>query len=662
LEAGVQHDRDKGEGTPATPRDAAGDQLRSFIEYAPVAIAMFDNDMRYLAASRRWIEDYGLHGRLEGRSHYEVFPEIPPHWQEVHRRALAGEVCSKDEDRFERIDGTVHWERWDVRPWFAPDGGIGGILILTEDITRRKAAEEAVHLERERLRVSEDRYRAIFEAAPNPAVIIDARGTIMEINRVAPATFGYAPAELVGGNVSMLMPEAEARVHASYLKRYAETRESHIIGIGRVVPVRRKDGSIFPAELMITAWKDEQGAQLFCGALTDLTERENAGRMLAERQRLDAVGLLAGGVAHDFNNALAVILGNLELTESGLADPVARGRVGRALQAAKLASTMTRRLLALARNPEGEVQAISLNDVVREAMPLLDSLVTGQWKLRLNLAGDPWFTLVHPGEACSALLNLVSNARDSMAEGGSIEIATSNVCIGEAVGKSAPGDYVCLSVTDTGEGMPAEVLERVWEPFYSTKRAGRGTGLGLTTVRNLAEQTRGFARIASTVGQGTTVSLYLLRAAHAVPQMVEQAALPLGDGQTVLVVDDDDEVREATMKRLEVLGYAVREARSGEEAVTELQNDDAVDLVFTDVVMSGMSGYRLAGWIGDHRPRTRVVLTSGFPGEADAQARRDGPPVLYKPYTREQLARRIHQALAGARPADAETGDQPQKT
>ncbi len=644
------HNRDNGKATVGSPRDLAGDQFRGFIEYAPVAIAMLDHDMRYLAVSRRWIEDYGLHGRgIEGRSHYEIFPEIPEQWRDVHRRAMTGEVCSKDEDRFERADGTVQWLRWDVRPWFAPDGGIGGILILTEDITRRKEAEEAVRLERERLRVSEDRYRAIFEAAPNPAIIIDERGTITEINPAAGAAFGHTPAEMIGRNVSILMTEADALAHDSYLKRHAETGESHIIGIGRVVPVKRKNGSVYPAELTITAWKDEQGARLYCGTLTDLTERERSERMLAERQRLDAVGLLAGGVAHDFNNALAVILGNLELTEARLADPVARGRVGRALQAAKLASTMTRRLLALARNPEGDMQAVSLNDVVRESMPLLESLVTGQWMLRLKLAEDPWLTLAPPGDVCSALLNLASNARDAMAGGGSIEIATRNVHIEEAAGKSAPGDYVCLSVSDTGEGMSAEVLERVWEPFYSTKRAGRGTGLGLTTVRNLTEQTRGFARIESHVGQGTTVRLYLPRLVREAPAQVlaDRAALPFGDGQTILVVDDDDEVREAAMKRLEVLGYAVVEARTGEEAVTELEKDGAIDLVFTDVVMPGMSGYQLAEWIGTHRPRTRVVLTSGFPGEVSGEARRDGPPLLYKPYTREQLARCIHQALAG---------------
>ena len=168
------------------------DQLRSFVEHAPIAIAMFDREMRYLAASRRWIEDYGLHGRsVEGRSHYEVFPEVPQAWRDVHQRAMSGEICSSDEDKFERIDGTVQWLRWDARPWLRTDGSIGGILLFTEDITRRKIAEEEVRRDRERLRASDDRYRAIFESALSPIVLIDEQGTIQAVNQAMLAVFGY---------------------------------------------------------------------------------------------------------------------------------------------------------------------------------------------------------------------------------------------------------------------------------------------------------------------------------------------------------------------------------------------------------------------------------------------------------------------------------------
>jgi len=746
-------------------------QFRRFIQYAPVAIAMLDREMRYLAASQRWIDDYGLAGRrLEGVSHYEIFPEIPARWREVHQRALAGEACAADEDRFPRADGHVQWLRWDVRPWFDGEGTIGGILILTEDITARKLAEQAVGFERDKLasvidavgvgiviinpdgvielqneaasrildgknaasnwrevnahfemrdldggeipalrrplaraaagetvhdydavirnvetgvtrflrlgstpirdsagevalivlsisdlteirrserqlRASEDRYRAIFEAAPNTTVVIDQEGIVQAVNPAAFAMFGYGQDELLGRNVRILMPPAEAEAHDGHLRRYRETGKAAIIGIGRAVRAQRKNGEVFPAELTITEWTGESGEKLYCGTLADLTEHRLAEQAFAEAQRLEAVALLAGGVAHDFNNSLAVILGNLELAERRDLDPATRDLVERSLHAAQLAAAVTRRLLAFARTPEGAARTTSLNEVVRDDLPLLESLCVGS--VRLDLAEALWPVIAHPGEISSAVLNLAANARDAMPNGGVLAITTRNLHLDDAADHAA-GDYVCLSVADTGEGMSEEVLKRVWEPFFSTKQAGRGTGLGLTTVRNLVRQARGFARIASARGDGTTVSLYLPRARPEEREFVAAGPmlLPLGDGETILVVDDNDQVRETTMRRLEALGYAVREARSGDDAVHELAREPEVDLVFSDVVMPGRSGYEVARWVREHTPRVAVVLTSGFPAATGELAAGDSIALLHKPYTREQLARTVHQALA----------------
>jgi PAS domain S-box-containing protein len=761
----------------AENRNYADGQFRKLVDYAPVAIAMFDRDMRYIAASQRWIDDYGLAGRqLEGVSHYEIFPEIPERWREVHRRGLAGEICRAEEDRFERADGRVQWLLWDVRPWFDAEGRIGGILILTEDITARMLAEEAVRFERDKLasvidavdvgivlirpdgaielqnaaarrfladgpnilgswhevnahfemrdldgrdidlgqrpltraaagetvhdcdvtirdietgvtrflrlgaapirgaggqvvlialsisdlteirrsermlRAGEDRYRAIFEAAPNTIILIDHQGTIQAANPAARSVFGYDVDELIGHNVRILMPPAEAAAHDGYLRRYRETGQAGIIGSGRTVRAQHKSGEIFSVHLTVTEWIDEAGERLFCGTLADLTERRQAERAFAEAQRLEAVALLAGGVAHDFNNSLSVILGNLELAERRDLDPGTRDLVERSLRAAQLAATVTRRLLAFARTPEGAARAISLNDVVGDTLPLLEGLFVGRWSVRLDLGDTLWPVFAHPGEISSAVLNLAANARDAMPGGGAVEITTRNLHLAAAPDCKA-GDYVCLSVTDTGEGMPAEVLARAWDPFFSTKKAGTGTGLGLTTVRNLAEQVHGFARIASAVGRGTTVSLYLPRftpveeSGFAAPSPV---LLPFGDGETILVVDDNDQVRETTMRRLEALGYAVREARSGADAVRELERDPGVDLVFTDVVMPGLTGYELARWVRAHLPSVAVVLTSGFPAEAGELAAGEKIVLLHKPCTREQLARIVHQALIDA--------------
>jgi len=360
-----------------------------------------------------------------------------------------------------------------------------------------------------------------------------------------------------------------------------------------------------------------------------LSERKYNDEVLANARRMEAVGQLAGGVAHDFNNLLAVIAGNLELAGDCITDGAARGLVQRALDAAEKGSGLNRRLLSLARKRSLKPQRLTLNSRVEETARLLASILGDHISVSMNLGPDPWVAIADPGEIDSAILNIAANARDAMPNGGRITIATSNVTLDAAMAAglhqyAGPGEYVCLAIADDGVGMPEEVLRKAMEPFFTTKGQGAGTGLGLSSVASFAKQTGGFATVESAPGRGCAVSLYLPRCIKKAP--VPQSArseVPLGNGELVLVVEDNDQVREVTLKRI-----------------------------------GGMTGYDVARWLAANMPEIKVILCSGY-NEGDRRGGAQGSigdiTVLGKPFTREHLAAALRDALAAVRRAPQRT-------
>jgi signal transduction histidine kinase len=396
-------------------------------------------------------------------------------------------------------------------------------------------------------------------------------------------------------------------------------------------------------------------------ALSDLEHeivlREEAKAGMAQAQRMEAIGQLAGGIAHDFNNVLAAISSNVDMVTLPSADEKKiRWLVQNAMDAIQMGASLTRRLLLLSSQHEVGLERLDLNDRVAGTIELLRRTLGEQVTVSLRLSPDPCQISANPGDIDNAIINLAINARDAMPSGGMLTIETRLVSLdADVAGRIAnarPGEYVMLTVSDTGHGMSPEVLKHAMEPFFTTKEPGKGTGLGLATVHSTVRQSEGFVAIDSTEGEGTSVHVYFPKAepgpivSRAAPSTKE---VPLGDGELILLVEDNDKVREATANRLESLGYAVLEANTGPEAITLLRSGEPIALVFSDIVMpGGMTGYDLAERVRSMRPELKVVLTSGssdVPLAMSEAVRKI--KVLAKPYTRENLACTLREALEG---------------
>ncbi|MFZ1109966.1 MAG: PAS domain S-box protein [Rhodomicrobium sp.] len=559
-------------------------------------------------------------------------------------KALRGETAANVEYLIRRPGGETYCSS-NFAPIRDGNGEIIGAVVTARDITEQKRAEK-------RLRESEAQLRSIIDTAADAIVVVDEKGVIQSANRSTASIFGYSPEELIGRHASILVaPRVQGGIDKFLAGFYGNGS-----GIWEM-EAQRKNGETVPLNVAIAEWKDSEGRRFFVGILRDLSESKRQEEALANARRLEAVGQLAGGVAHDFNNLLSVIAGNLELAADRIGDEAAGRLVSRALDAAEKGAALNRRLLSLASRRSLQPQSLNLNDRVEETAKLLTSIVGEHIAVVTDLAAGLWMAQADPGEVDSAMLNIAANARDAMPGGGRIEISTANVTLDEgSAGKlhsdARPGDYVCLTIADDGPGMTEDILGKAMEPFFTTKGPGAGTGLGLTSVASFARHSGGFSTISSAPGLGCTVRTYL-------PRCVQESAgdagipdgLPLGDGELVLVAEDDDRVREMTLKRIEALGYAVAEARSGAEAIALLKSGAPVQLVLSDVVMpGGMTGYEVARWVASNRPDIKVIICSGY-NEGDrtgANKPAQSLVTLGKPYSREQLARALRDALASS--------------
>ena len=500
------------------------------------------------------------------------------------------------------------------------------------------------------------RLQAVLDTAVDGIILIDAKGSILTINPACVRLFGYQAGELLGQNVKMLMPPVYSENHDNYLANYQRTHEPKIIGIGREVLGQRKDGHIFPMYLSVGEAKQEPES-IFVGIISDLSERRATEESLRRSQRMEAIGQLTGGIAHDFNNLLAIVGGNLELMLEMASLPLdARVMAMEAMGASERGADLVKRLLAFARKQQLEPRSFNLNERLPEIVQLLKRTLGEAVRINTYAAADLWGALADPTQVDDAVVNLAINARDAMPDGGVLTIETANVFLDEDYASQHidvnAGEYVMLAVSDTGVGMSPEVAARALEPFFTTKPAGQGTGLGLSQVYGFVKQSGGHISIYSELGHGITVKLYLPRSnpSAALSEAAERdkAGLPMHGTETILVVEDNPDVRRLVKRQLTELGYTVHEASHGPEALRLIQSNLPLDLMFTDIIMpEGITGYELAGLARECRPGLKVLFTSGYTAIGAGQDKdgRAGGPLLSKPYRKRELAHFLRAAL-----------------
>jgi len=376
-------------------------------------------------------------------------------------------------------------------------------------------------------------------------------------------------------------------------------------------------------------------------------------------QKMETIGQLTGGVAHDFNNMLAIIIGSLDLAQrrlNGKEDPRLLNSIQSARDGAQRAAVLTARLLAFSRQQPLAPETIDLNKLVGGMSELLRRTLGEQIRIETVLAGGLWPTFADLSQLENAILNLSVNARDAMPDGGHLTIETANTELDDRYARMhqevEAGQYVMISITDTGIGMSPEVLERAFDPFYTTKGAGKGTGLGLSQVYGYVKQSRGHIKIYSEIDRGTTVKIYLpRRVGSGETRFSTPSMMPIPQGSvddTILVVEDDQSVREMTAESLRELGYSVLQAASGPEALDVLQNE-RVDLIFTDIVMPQMNGRQLADAVTEKWPEIRILYTTGYTRNAIVHngVLDHGVSLLAKPFSLEQLAHKVREVLNG---------------
>jgi PAS domain S-box-containing protein len=541
--------------------------------------------------------------------------------------------------------GELRWLSDHSFPWLDESGQVLGTVGVLSDITERKRAEEA-------LRTSEERYRQIVETAHEGVWVIDGAGNTTYANRRMADLLRVRIDNMWGRSLYEFVDEEVKPVVRAQLERrkggLAEQLEFCF---------RRKDGSRLWALLSASPMFDETGT--FIGALAmvaDMTERKLLEEQLLQSQKMEAVGRLAGGIAHDFNNLLGVILGYGDLLLRHIDEHDLRAKLEQMVKAGERASVLTRQLLAFSRKQVLEPRVLDLNSLVTEMDKMLRRLIGEDIQLVTVVADTLGRVRADPGQLEQVLMNLVVNARDAMPTGGRLTIETANVELDEryAAERSGvrSGAHVMLAVSDTGCGMDAETRRRVFEPFFTTKRTGQGTGLGLSTAYGIVKQSGGHIEVYSELGHGTCFKIYLPRVDQDADANV---AMPKGSpargDETVLVVEDEDALREIIGHILKEHGYRVFETRSGPAAL-ELaeQHSGPIHLLVTDVVMPQMPGRELAEQLAARRPSLRVLFMSGYTEHAVLHhgVLVEGTAFIQKPFGPDSFLTRVREVLDAA--------------
>lgn len=564
-------------------------------------------------------------------------------------RDLADRGEKDVEYRIVRPDGEIRWlhDRASVvRDKNGNPVRIGGVAT---NVTGRKLAEIQIQ-------ASEDRYRSLFEASMDAVLLTMPDGRIVAANKEACRIFGFTEQQFIRVRRERVVDASDPRLAAALRERDETGRFK-----GELTLIRR-DGTRFPAELSSAVFRNREGVPYTSMVIRDLTERKQAEtekekmqQQLLQSQKLEAIGTLAGGVAHDFNNMLSVIIGNTELALLSIADsdPMRREMLD-IYAAATRSAELTRQLLAFARKQTVSPIVMDLNKSVADMLKMLQRLIGEDIDLAWLPGHNVWTVRIDPSQMDQILTNLAVNARDAIEGVGKVTIETDNAAIDAAYCANnldaVCGEFVVLSVSDSGCGMDRETVQRIFEPFFTTKEPDKGTGLGLATVYGIVKQNNGFVNVYSEPGAGTTFKIYLPRFANAQDgDQPEQEPAPLPTGtETVLIVEDEQAILNIGRRVLEGLGYTVLTASSPEEALRIAQTRrDRIDLMLTDVVMPQMNGRELAERLAAIKPGLKCIFMSGYTGDVIARhgVLEKGLRFIEKPFSIDTLSQKVREAL-----------------
>lgn len=634
-----------------TKEIALHDSMRmheAFFERNPTVMFVKSLNGKYLMANASCREFAGSSESMIGQSRHAIFPSADAAvMDEQDAQVLEYKQPMEFNSKLKRKTGYQYFSTLRF-PMLDDDGNVLGIGGISNDITDQVQARMA-------LRESETQFRTLLETAPVAVILTDTRGRISLVNKRAEEIFGYDRRTLASKRLNELLPDLDlSQLESLDLEKLDQWDFQKVSA--SVVNQLQHTGSL--VEVSLSANATERGIAITC-LVQDVSDRAQLEAQLRQSQKMEAIGKLTGGMAHDFNNLLGVIIGNLDLATRKL-DPDGSGyqRLITAKRAAERGAELTKRMLAVARRQSLQPKPTDINRMIVELTEILPRTLGPDIEMICNLAEDLPPVLIDHSGLENVLINLALNSRDAMPKGGKFIISTDVRALTTQVIDSTqedmkPGDYVHITVTDTGEGMDANTLSRAFEPFFTTKERGKGTGLGLAMIYGFAKQSGGNVKMMSSPGAGTTMELWLPAAPGLVvdrpaPAETRESGLRFTSADEVLVVDDEAELLEVAVYFLQDMGCTVLSALNAEQALQLITVNDSIKLLLTDIVMpGGMNGVELAAKARALNPDIRVLYTSGFPEGvlADKSGLRLDAPLLQKPYTIAALGAAISLAL-----------------
>ncbi len=622
--------------------EASEKRYRVLFEDSPAIMLVIDPDtVEIVSANEAALSFYGYsRHNLIGKSMAEIMALPRDHVLRILKDITNRTLLVQGKHRLE--SGEIR----DVEMSRGPINvnGTTYLFSIIHDITERKAAEEAA-------REGENKLEAITSLASDAIIMINDQGNVCYWNIAAEKMFDYAGAEMMGKNLELIIPQHFREAHRKAFEKFVATGNGEKIGKIYEVSALHKDGSEFPIELSISGLL-LKGRWHAVGVIRDITGRKNLEMQLRQAQKMEAVGTLAGGVAHDFNNILTVIIGNGTLLTMNMAkdDPLVHN-VHQILVSAERAVSLTQSLLTFSRKTPLETKLVNLNDIIGKTEKLLVRLLREDIAIRSRLTEEDTMILADPVVIEQILMNLATNARDALPTGGTFMIGTEIVELDQEFirlhGYGKLGRYVSLTCSDNGLGMEKKTTQRIFEPFFTTKEAGKGTGLGLAIVYGIIKQHDGFINCYSEPGKGTTFRIYL----PLVNSVQEQKTgapegPPEGGTETILLAEDDVATRNLTRQILETFGYTVIEAENGEDAVMKFKaRDDRIDLVILDVIMPKRNGKEACLEIQRIQPEIKCLFTSGYAADILNDSETNGEFFIPKPIIPTLLLKKIREIL-----------------